>query len=834
MPNLSFTHFATRDLLLILGPQALESAASPHLCSILACLPLRRIITLTDGANQGWVSALAAWRQAGRLVQVLDLNGEPPQLDESQVTWLNLPLDHPPDRPWLHPLLRVWLASHSACLLGCHPEQIPFQQHLRASAWASGQEARQHFTFSPLLTESQAAAWEELNVRVISAEPLEWANTLAENWRAAEESTTASVSQPNHNPYRLLEAYQETDQTCFFGREADIRALCDQVLAAPLTVCFGPSGVGKTSLLQAGLMTRLRRLGYLPLYARPAGSALAALHRSVSAALAHPAASQASLAETLTTLGQRDHARLVLILDQAEEIFTQESPPAAQALGQTLADCLRLPGVSVHILLALRQDYLAHLHTFQNHLPGIFTNRCRIKPFERTQAQQAITAPAHLAGLAYEDTLLEELLDDLQAGGETVEPADLQMVCSALYADLLEQGATRFTLDRYQALGRTTHLLARYLEGALAASGNPGEARAIFKALVTTLGVKIPLQAAEIARLCNLPSEQVSAHLQSLETHHRLLRRLPGEAQPLYELAHEVLGPHILTWVRDPQEQAARQARDLLRAELAAWQRFQVLPGPGKLQVIHAERDNPHLHLNQVEIELLLRAALAHSFEADYWLERAAQAGLPPGDYVLAALDAPQAATRRQALELLGPQKALAELRRRLKGRHTALAQKVSAVELLGQVQNCWNTVQAARHARQEPLRRQVWETLQTVDERRAARLRRQDEMLPLLAAGTLLGILHTAIQLPDWLTLFTVGCAWLLSLQALYQLVPRLPGRLLNWSGGLIALMVCIAQGGWQTGAAIWALLFLLGGGLRQRPHLAWGWRCCCWGPPG
>ena len=132
----------------------------------------------------------------------------------------------------------------------------------------------------------------------------------------------------------------------------------------------------------------------------------------------------------------------------------------------------------------------------------------------------------------------------------------------------------------------------------------------------------------EIARLSGVEEGGTIDILRRLDHPHRLVRPLQQESETRYELAHEVLGPPIMDWIRDSTEREAKAIHDLLRAELHNWQRFSALPGPGKLRVVHAQQDNPHLRLGPDEVRLIARGALQHGVELVTWLERA---GADPG-----------------------------------------------------------------------------------------------------------------------------------------------------------------------------------------------------------
>ena len=846
------------NALLILGPGVMASDRLKAACDKLARLPFGRVAAL--GPADG---LLASWQRAGRQVQLLSEDDPALRLDESRVAWLRLPetsdVVEDMEQSRLSGLLRVWCASHSACLLGCDLEQPLLRACLQDTGRAAGQNRRRHYAIAEKIDPGEQRYWAGQNLDIQAADPREWIEQALAVWEEIEKGDVRSESTAvaHLHPYQFLDFYREADAGRFFGRETAIRELGELVVANSLVVCFGPSGVGKSSLLQAGLFPQLRRQGCLPLYCRPEDDPVDSIRKAVLSALperpipptplpgnerSSPGRGDVSTPPSpgigrgaggegdsltgdipflLASLASQTGRSIVVVIDQGEELFTLLGEQAARGLAQSMAACLRLPGAPVRFVLALREDYLPRLAAMQAALPGIFAHRYRLRPLDCAGARQAISAPAQLCGLAYEAALLDQLLFDLGGEAEDVPPADLQIVCETLYRDLLEHGETLFCLERYQELGGAASLLGSYLESVVDGWPEPEALRAVLKAMITSQGAKIPLPAAEIARLAGLETGQAQEILEKLDRPHRLARPLEGDGERRYELAHEVLGLRIIDWMRDLQEAAAHAVHDLLRTELHNWQSSGTLPGPGKLQAVYQQRNNPYLRLATLALEMLLRAALQSGEEPVYWLERAAGAGLPAGDYLLPALSSPQDAVRRQAADLLGAPQAGAELGRLL--RHPDPEMRRRAAATLGEVPGAraWRSLKPARHDRQEAVRRRAWESLEAHNAARAALLRRQDETLPLLAAGSLVYWLLVLSQLGR-LALASWGiwaAIWLASTLTLWQIVPRLSGRWLAWGGALASagLLTCLPKGD-----MVFLVLLLLGSELRNRPHLA------------
>ena len=136
--------------------------------------------------------------------------------------------------------------------------------------------------------------------------------------------------------------------------------ICLRIAPGESVALVGPSGAGKSSLLQAGRMPLLRQQGQLPLYCRPAGDPLRALRQEIGALLTGPPATE-DLPTLLAQLSAQTERPIVILWDQFEELFTLLGAEIGAQLAREIARCLRQPGLDVRFLLALREDFLAHL-----------------------------------------------------------------------------------------------------------------------------------------------------------------------------------------------------------------------------------------------------------------------------------------------------------------------------------------------------------------------------------------------------------------------------------------------------------------------------------------
>jgi formylglycine-generating enzyme required for sulfatase activity len=480
------------------------------------------------------------------------------------------------------------------------------------------------------------AFWKAKRLEIIDADATKFLAALKQAVSAAmpAEKVKEEIPLPER-PYKFLDYFEAADRAIFYGRELEAPALQRQILAHKLTVLYGASGVGKTSLIQAGVMLRLREDGYTAFYVRSLEDPAQAikvealrLARGPEVQLdeeARGTALPSFLRQVLPT-----ETRLVVFLDQFEEFFIRLGDGVRRAFIEELAACLEGDALEMRAVLSLRDDYFVRLDEFAVRYPKVFDNRFRLRNLDEEKARLAIFLPAQQFGLSYEDELLKRLPADLESGG--VEPAQLQIVCHKLYEDLVDSGQpTTFTLARYQALGGTRAILAGYLDDVL--EKLPEEerelARGVLKSMVTGEETKAALSAREIAqdqivRQLGLDEETVGRILAELRNS-RVVRRLTLAEGESYELAHEVMVEKVWEWVT-PEEARFKYVRDMLRQDLSNYRNLGIPMPLDRLEIVNPYRDE--MSLSEEELELLFRSALAAGYELEYWRDRADQAGL--------------------------------------------------------------------------------------------------------------------------------------------------------------------------------------------------------------
>jgi WD40 repeat protein len=443
-----------------------------------------------------------------------------------------------------------------------------------------------------------------------------------------------------NNPWPWLDPFTEKAEAFFNGRDDDSAALEHCVMSGVATVLFGKSGLGKTSLLQAGLFPRLRKLGFLPVLIRlahvgdapPAAAQMRSrLHQECTAhGLAIPGNPQ--LARQLEApedrlwldlhtrsvglgVDGRQTCQPVLVLDQFEEIFTLGGQDSARqqrdfyALGdlvenripsalesaisadEDLLDDLLLDAQPYRIIVSLREDYLPNLERWCDRIPRLGPNRYRLLPMQEAQALDAIRLTGRdLVSLDDAKHIVRFVASQQEgaavgmASGEgaelSVEPALLSLLCSGLNSERQADGAAR--LDASNLDERGGLIIERFYDEAI--KGVAADVIAFLEdRLITPDGVRLFYPLKSILQNPRIARTDVETLIER-----RLLRRQPFTDGDRIEVVHDRLA--AIAWQRRKnREIAAEQQRRIDDARRQAEAREAKLHADLEAQIREAE-----------------------------------------------------------------------------------------------------------------------------------------------------------------------------------------------------------------------------------------------------
>jgi len=428
-------------------------------------------------------------------------------------------------------------------------------------------------------------------------------------------SPSAQVVDAEH-PWLGLSPFTEATKSFFFGRDQEVRDIFLRVREQPLTVLYGQSGLGKTSLLGAGLIPKLKveefrpaivRLGYEPTdppLIEQVFQAIETSRQQTETRGPRPASLSrgSTLWETFQHLPTRAPELLqfptVLIFDQFEEIFTltqtRDRQREAEALFYQLADLVEnrppqdvqerllsdrrlareydLTTSSARIVITLREDYLSQLEVWKKLMPALMRNRMALNLLNGPQALEAVVRPGRLAGRE----LVSEAVGTRIVCFVARRPPDtplteigavpplLSLLCDELNATRLATGAATITGDQVdqQSADILQNFYRRSFEGL-----HPAVRRFVEDRMVTVGGHRNPV--AREDALSDLTKAGVPNPALSIDQliQGRLLSTEDRGGLQRLEITHDVLAPLAVRsrderQVREAKEQADRNAAD--------------------------------------------------------------------------------------------------------------------------------------------------------------------------------------------------------------------------------------------------------------------------------
>ncbi len=453
------------------------------------------------------------------------------------------------------------------------------------------------------------------------------------------------------NPYKGLRAFQEADAADFFGREVLSRRLLRRLdepgELARFLALVGPSGSGKSSLIRAGLIPKLRR-GALPgsekwfvVSLTPGSQPLEELERALLTVAVDPPAALLPLIQRDETglleavhrvLPNDQETDLVLIIDQFEELFTLVDDEAVRLhLLKSLRAAVIAPGSRLRVIITMRADFYDRPLLY----PG-FSEMMRqrtevVVPLTLAELEQAIECPAQRVGVTAEPALIATIIDEF---GQ--QPGGLPLLQYALTELFERRTGHMLTLAIYKQSGGVLEALVRRADevyGALRPEEQEA-ARQIFLRLVTpgegAQDTRRRVLRTELAALGH--SSAVIERVINAFSAYRLLTldRDPATRSPTVEVAHEALirtWQQLRSWIEISRQHLRVQRR--LFAAATEWNNTSRDPSflatGARLAQFEALASESDLALSQIEIEYLQASMAERRRRAAIEQERQAQ-----------------------------------------------------------------------------------------------------------------------------------------------------------------------------------------------------------------
>ena len=431
------------------------------------------------------------------------------------------------------------------------------------------------------------------------------------------------------NPYKGLRAFQQADASDFFGRTAMIEQvlgrLQEGVIENNFLAVIGPSGSGKSSLVKAGVLPALRH-GSIPgsenwFYAEmvPGEVPLEELAAALLSVSTSPLPgvvdllreNEQGLADGVKWALPTEESKLLLMIDQFEEVFTQvEQESDRQQFLDLILNAVNAEHSPVIIIATLRADFYDRPLLYQGFGELIRKRTELVLPLNDEELEETITGPAFRVGAILEEGLVEAIITDVRE-----QPGALPLLQYALTELFERRDGALLTTSAYQDIGGTLGALAKRAEEVFQRFPDEGKdmARQIFLRLVTLgEGQEDTRRRILQTELLTLGDRDVVVNVLDHFGKYRLLTfdRDDTTRGSTVEVAHEALirrWERLREWLMESREDV-RLERQLLHSadewEAAGRERSYVMSGT-RLRQFEEWADSTTLQLNEVEVAYL-------------------------------------------------------------------------------------------------------------------------------------------------------------------------------------------------------------------------------------
>ncbi|MFK7810220.1 MAG: hypothetical protein AB8F74_20625 [Saprospiraceae bacterium] len=228
-------------------------------------------------------------------------------------------------------------------------------------------------------------------------------------------------------------AYGKRMAKIFFGRDKEIQILFDKVANEPqsrTTTVYGAVGVGKTSLVLAGLVPRLEK-HFEVNYVKAEPSLIQTIREQL---IYHNNTSAKQLLyKLLTSKSEVNNTSEVLIIDQFEEFFIWlENEQEKEKLYNELATMIS-SRPNMHVVFVVREDYFSQLSDFETIMPDLLDSRLRVDPISRSQARRIVIGMAEHYDVNFEDQkVVDRIIENLSEEDGKINPTFLQIYMEQL------------------------------------------------------------------------------------------------------------------------------------------------------------------------------------------------------------------------------------------------------------------------------------------------------------------------------------------------------------------------------------------------------------------
>jgi GTPase SAR1 family protein len=242
------------------------------------------------------------------------------------------------------------------------------------------------------------------------------------------------------SPFKFLDSYQQEDADVFFGRENETFNLYNALSGVKHLLVYGPSGSGKSSLVECGLRNQFSDADWYALTIRRGANINVAVFNSINQVLIEKieVAAQTSFGPAVEQLFAERYQPVYLLFDQFEELLISGDDDEKETFFSLLNQLIRTK-LPCRILLIMREEFIGHLSEFEVQCPSIFQHRFRVEKMGRKHVDEVIDkileAPKYRANFTTENSrqLTASILSKLPDNKKEIELAHVQVFLAELW-----------------------------------------------------------------------------------------------------------------------------------------------------------------------------------------------------------------------------------------------------------------------------------------------------------------------------------------------------------------------------------------------------------------
>lgn len=428
-----------------------------------------------------------------------------------------------------------------------------------------------------------------------------------------------TVSWKERNPFIELYSYDESLSPYFFGRSEEVKNLAELVYRETEVLLYGESGVGKSSLLNAGLIPLLKKDGAIVVRVAVTSDLTTneilekqELKENIKINFSNDASEM--FYEIASEL-RREEKRLVIYLDQFENLLSSTAEKQNK-FGREIKKILEVVRKfrTLTVLFSIRSDYLEKMGLWLtvNGIPRLWNNAYLLRKLSLFQAREILQKVPRLVNAEVSDSLVENIVFDLNEfdRGE-IYPVNLQIVATKLFEESrrLSKDSDKKLLinpDVYLALGAAKEILESFINDKLQNFSNKDIAEKILLSFVSPTGRRLSLSSFDLVKKTDLVEAEIIPTLKHM-VDTRLLR--PLDQPDKYELVHDFLAIKLFHGLED-EKRREKIAKDSFDIAFQAWESEGVLESVAKIDYFYQYRNS--LNINPLELIFILRSLLSN------------------------------------------------------------------------------------------------------------------------------------------------------------------------------------------------------------------------------